>query len=48
MFNLDVLSAVLVFSVIIFILVSIISFAEKKLLPQGDVNILVNKDKNIT
>ena len=48
MFSLDVLSAVLVFSVIIFILVSIISFAEKKLLPQGDVNILVNKDKNIT
>ncbi len=48
MFNLDVISAVLVFSIIIFILVSIISFAEKKLLPQGDVKILVNKDKNIT
>ena len=46
MFNIHVLSGVIVFAIIIFILVSIISYAEKKLLPQGDVNILVNNDKD--
>tara|TARA_Y100001968_G_scaffold229599_1_gene212407 strand:+ start:3880 stop:5115 length:1236 start_codon:yes stop_codon:yes gene_type:complete len=46
MFNIHVLSAVVVFAIIIFILVSIISYAERKLLPQGDVEILVNNDKD--
>ena len=46
MFNIHVLSAVVVFAIIIFILVSIISYAERKLLPQGDVGILVNNDKD--
>ena len=46
MFNIQIISGVAVFSIIIFILVSIISYAEKKLLPQGEVNILVNKDSD--
>ena len=46
MFNIHVLSAVVVFAIIIFILVTIISYAERKLLPQGDVEILVNNDKD--
>ena len=44
MFQSTIISSVLVFSLIILILVLIISFAEKKLLPQGDAKILINGD----
>ena len=37
-----VVSSVLVFLVVILFLVTIILFAEKKLVPQGDVKILIN------
>ena len=38
------IASVLVFSIIILLLVVILSFAEKKLLPQGDAKILINGD----
>ena len=44
MFNVTVISSVIVFSLIIIILVIIISIAEKNLLPQGDATILINGD----
>ena len=40
-----VVSSVLVFLVVILFLVTIILFAEKKLVPQGDVKILINGDE---
>ena len=40
-----VVSSVLVFLVVILFLVTIILFAEKKLVPQGDVKILINEDE---
>ena len=40
-----VLSSVLVFLVVILLLVTIILAAEKKLVPQGDVRILINGDE---
>ena len=45
MFNVTVISSVIVFSLIIIILVIIISIAEKNLLPQGDATILINNDE---
>ena len=45
---LPLVSAVIVFGVIILILVTILTIAEKKLLPQDEVKILINNDeKNI-
>ena len=40
-----VVSSVLVFLVVILFLVTIILLAEKKLVPQGDVKILINGDE---
>ena len=42
--------SILVFTGIVLVLVSILNFAESKLLPQGDVTIEINGDseKNIT
>ena len=39
------ISSVLVFSIIIIFLVILLSIAEKKLLPQGNVKILINADE---
>ena len=44
MFNLTIISSVLAFSIVILILVVLLGFAEKKLLPQGDAKILINGD----
>ena len=44
MIKATIISSVLVFSLIIFILVIILSYAEKKLLPQGNAKILINGD----
>ena len=41
-----VLSSIFVFSVLIIILVLLLNIAEKKLLPQGNVEILINKNKD--
>lgn len=40
-----VLLSIAVFSAIILLLVSVLTFAEKKLLPQGEVKILINSDE---
>ena len=40
-----ILSSVIVFSIIIFFLVMLLTFAESKLLPQGEVEILINDNK---
>ena len=40
-----VAASILVFLTIILILVTVILYAEKKLVPQGDVKILLNKDE---
>jgi len=40
------ISSVLVFSIIIIFLVTLLSIAEKKLLPQGNVKILINSDED--
>ena len=40
-----VLSSILVFLVVILILVTIIIYAESKLVPQGNVKILINGDE---
>ena len=42
--------SILVFTGIVLVLVSILNFAESKLLPQGDITININgeDDKNIT
>ena len=45
MIELTVFSSILVFSVIILVLVTMLGFAEKKLLPQGDARILINGDE---
>lgn len=45
MIELTVFSSILVFSVIILVLVTLLGFAEKKLLPQGDARILINGDE---
>jgi Na+-transporting NADH:ubiquinone oxidoreductase subunit F len=45
MIQATVISSVLVFSIVILILVILLNIAEKKLLPQGDVEILINNDK---
>ncbi|MBI72006.1 MAG: NADH:ubiquinone reductase (Na(+)-transporting) subunit F [Candidatus Marinimicrobia bacterium] len=45
MIELTVFSSILVFSVIILVLVTMLGFAEKKLLPQGDAFILINGDE---
>ena len=45
MLQTTIILSVLVFSIVILILVVLLSFAEKKLLPQGDVQILINDDK---
>ena len=42
MLQLTVISSILVFSIVIFLLVLLLNFAEKKLLPQGDAKILIN------
>tara|TARA_Y100000996_G_scaffold34046_1_gene23937 strand:- start:580 stop:1812 length:1233 start_codon:yes stop_codon:yes gene_type:complete len=42
MLQLTVISSILVFSIVIFFLVLLLNFAEKKLLPQGDAKILIN------
>ncbi|MFH1852845.1 MAG: NADH:ubiquinone reductase (Na(+)-transporting) subunit F, partial [Candidatus Neomarinimicrobiota bacterium] len=39
------ITGVIVFTVVILILVLLLNLAEKKLLPQGDVEILINDDK---
>ncbi|MBC8213399.1 MAG: NADH:ubiquinone reductase (Na(+)-transporting) subunit F [Candidatus Marinimicrobia bacterium] len=39
-------ASVVVFVFVIVLLVTVLSFAEKKLLPQGDVKILINKDED--
>ena len=44
MLKLTVISSILVFSIVILILVILLGFAEKKLLPQGDAKILINGD----
>ena len=44
MIQTTVIASILVFSIIILILVILLSFAEKKLLPQGDAKILINGD----
>jgi|TARA_Y100000817_G_C16852310_1_gene542561 Na+-transporting NADH:ubiquinone oxidoreductase subunit F len=44
MIQTTVITSILVFSIIILILVILLSFAEKKLLPQGDAKILINGD----
>ena len=44
MLNLTIISSVLAFSIVILILVVLLGFAEKKLLPQGDAKILINGD----
>jgi Na+-transporting NADH:ubiquinone oxidoreductase subunit F len=40
-----VASSIVVFITIIFVLVSVILFAEKRLVPQGDIKIILNKDE---
>ena len=45
MIELTVFTSILVFSVIILVLVTMLGFAEKKLLPQGDARILINGDE---
>ena len=45
MIELTVFSSILVFSIIILVLVTMLGFAEKKLLPQGDARILINGDE---
>ena len=40
-----ILSSVIIFSIIIFFLVMLLTFAESKLLPQGEVEILINDNK---
>ena len=42
MLKVTVISAILVFSLVILFLVILLNYAEKKLLPQGDVKILIN------
>ena len=44
MLQITVISSILVFSIVIFFLVMLLNFAEKKLLPQGDAKILINGD----
>ena len=46
MIQTTVIASILVFSIIILILVILLGFAEKKLLPQGDAKILINGDKD--
>ena len=46
MLQTTVITSVFVFSLTILILVLLLNIAEKKLLPQGDVEILINKDKD--
>ena len=45
MLQTTVISSILVFSIIILILVILLAFAEKKLLPQGNAKILINGDQ---
>ena len=45
MLQTTIILSVLVFSIVILILVVLLSLAEKKLLPQGNVQILINDDK---
>tara|TARA_B100000579_G_scaffold425966_1_gene432482 strand:- start:2458 stop:3693 length:1236 start_codon:yes stop_codon:yes gene_type:complete len=45
MLQATVISSILVFSIIILILVILLAFAEKKLLPQGNAKILINGDQ---
>ena len=45
MLQTTVISSILVFSLVILLLVVLLGIAEKKLLPQGDVEILINDDK---
>ena len=40
-----IIASVFVFSSIIMILVLILNYAEKKLLPQGDVRVIINGDE---
>ena len=44
MLKITVISSVLVFSIMIFLLVLLLNIAEKKLMTQGDAKILINGD----